>query len=386
MKLTPLDIHHKEFRRALRGYNEEEVDVFLDHVAEEFERIFKENIDSKEQVEKMQEKVKQYEGVEETLQKALLTAQKAADEVQSNARKESDLIIKDAELKAKEIIQHILTEKQNLTSELSTLRAAEKEFKEKFKDMLTQYLNVIEKDQKTDVPKVIPQPEPEETEAPEPLQDIETIDEIKTQKEPVIERAVEEVPPIQTDIEAKRAEIEAAEAGIEAKRVEAVKKREENEAKHEQLDARKNDSDQKTNIFGKPKGFGAPPNPTVSSFPTDQKNGLSDEGQKDEAKPNGDGEIKVTLSPHSANDEQKKDVQGDAGGDGEINVTLSSHSANDEQKKDDEGDAGLAAASVSSFFDDDLGVDEEEKKPDWHVNTVDRSEGSDNTEREDEKP
>ena len=119
MKLTPLDIHHKEFRRALRGYNEEEVDVFLDHVAEEFERVFKENIDSKEQVEKMQEKVKQYEGVEDTLQKALLTAQKAADEVQSNAQKESDLIIKDAELKAKEIIQHILTEKPMAISVVS---------------------------------------------------------------------------------------------------------------------------------------------------------------------------------------------------------------------------------------------------------------------------
>ncbi len=382
MKLTPLDIHHKEFRRALRGYNEEEVDVFLDQVAEEFERVFKENIDSKEQVEKMREKVKQYEGVEETLQKALLTAQKAADEVQSNAQKESDLIIKDAELKAKEIIQHILTDKQNLNSELSTLRAAEKEFKEKFKDMLTQYLNVVEKGQKIEVPEVVPQPEPEEKEASEPSPDIEAIDEIKAQQETVIEKSVEEVSSGWIGPEAKRAEIEAKEAEIEAKRVEAVKKREENEAKHEQLDAQENVSDQKTNIFGKPQGFGAPPNPTVSSFPTDQKNGLSDEVQKDEAKPNSDGEIKVTLSSHSANDEQKKDDEVD----GETKATLSSHSANDEQKKDDEGDAGLAAASVSSFFDDDLGVDEEEKKPDWQVNTVDGSEGSDHAEGEDEKP
>src|SRR3972149_6485932 len=99
MKLTPLDIHHKEFRRAIRGYNEEEVDVFLDQVAEEFERVFKENIELKEQVEGMKDKVKQYEGVEQTLQKALLTGQRAADEVQYSAQKESELIIKDAELK-----------------------------------------------------------------------------------------------------------------------------------------------------------------------------------------------------------------------------------------------------------------------------------------------
>src|SRR3989304_2738748 len=127
MKLTPLDIHHKEFRRAIRGYNEEEVDVFLDQVAEEFERVFKENIDLKDQIEGMKDKVKQYEGVEQTLQRALRTAQQAADEVQNNAQKESELIVKDAELKAKEIIQQVLTEKQNLASEVRALKRAERE-------------------------------------------------------------------------------------------------------------------------------------------------------------------------------------------------------------------------------------------------------------------
>src|SRR3989304_666833 len=143
MKLTPLDIHHKEFRRAIRGYNEEEVDVFLDQVAEEFERVFKENIELKEQVEGMKDKVKQYEGVEQTLQKALLTAQHAADEVQNSAQKESELIVKDAELKAKEIIQQVLTEKQNLQNELGGLKSAERDFRDKFKSLLTQYLDVI---------------------------------------------------------------------------------------------------------------------------------------------------------------------------------------------------------------------------------------------------
>src|SRR3972149_6749281 len=110
MKLTPLDIHQKEFRRDIRGYNEEEVDIFLDQVAEEFERVFKENIELKEYVESMKDKVKQYEGVEQTLQKALLTAQQAADEVQENAKKESELIIRDAETKSKEIVQQTIEE------------------------------------------------------------------------------------------------------------------------------------------------------------------------------------------------------------------------------------------------------------------------------------
>ncbi|MEW6189676.1 MAG: DivIVA domain-containing protein [Actinomycetota bacterium] len=143
MKLTPLDIHHKEFRRAIRGYNEEEVDAFLDEVAEEFERLFKENIELKEQLEKLQEKVTQYENIEQTLQKTLVTAQKMAEEVQANAKKEAELIVKDAELKAKATIQDILEEKQNLQVTYSNLKQAEEEFRARFKAMLESYLSMI---------------------------------------------------------------------------------------------------------------------------------------------------------------------------------------------------------------------------------------------------
>lgn len=145
MSLTPLDIHHKEFHRSIRGYNEEEVDVFLDQVADEFERMFNHNRELQEKVEKMQDKVEQYEGLEQTLQKAILTAQQAADDVQLNAQKESELIVKDAELKAKEIIQDIADKKEEIKGDLHSLKNAEKEFRSKFKGLLKSYLQVIKK-------------------------------------------------------------------------------------------------------------------------------------------------------------------------------------------------------------------------------------------------
>jgi len=67
MKLTPLDIHHKEFTHSLRGYNEAEVDEFLDQVADELERLFKENIDLNEKLEATEERVKSYQDMERTL-------------------------------------------------------------------------------------------------------------------------------------------------------------------------------------------------------------------------------------------------------------------------------------------------------------------------------
>ncbi len=143
MKLTPLDIHHKEFRRALRGYNEEDVDIFLDEVAEEFERLFKENIDLKEQIERAQSKVQQYEGIEETLQKTLLTAQKSAEEVKGRAVKEAELIIKDAEAKARETLQGILKEREQVQGSFNELKKAEKDFRLKFRSLLESFLTMV---------------------------------------------------------------------------------------------------------------------------------------------------------------------------------------------------------------------------------------------------
>jgi len=143
MIITPLDIHHKEFKRAIRGYNEEDVDVFLDEVAENFELLYKENTDLKEQLENIDAKIKQYENIEETLKNTLFTAQKSAEEVQSNAKKEAELIIRDAELKSKEIIQGALNEKTKIQATINALRQAEEEFRMRFKSLLDSYLSVL---------------------------------------------------------------------------------------------------------------------------------------------------------------------------------------------------------------------------------------------------
>lgn len=144
MKLTPLDIHHKEFHRAIRGYNEEEVDKFLDEVAEEFERLFKENIELKEQLEKIKQDLESYLGMEKTLHNTLLTAQKSAEDITIHAQKESELILRDAELKGKEIIQEAYDLKHKYETTLSHLKEAEEEFRNKFKSMLESYMRIAD--------------------------------------------------------------------------------------------------------------------------------------------------------------------------------------------------------------------------------------------------
>jgi len=139
MKLTPLDIRHKEFKRGMRGYVDGEVDEFLDEVADEFERLFKENIELSERTEGLQEKLDQYRNLEETLQNTLVAAQRSAEELKANAQKEAQLMLSEAELKAREMVNQSYADKQTVEKQIVVLKAAEEDFRFKFRSLLDGY-------------------------------------------------------------------------------------------------------------------------------------------------------------------------------------------------------------------------------------------------------
>jgi cell division initiation protein len=154
MKLTPLDIRHKEFKRGMRGYVDEEVDEFLDQIADEFERLFKDNIDLGERVENLEEQVTRYRRIEETLQKTLVSAQQSAEELKQNATKEGQLILRDAELKARQMVNESYADKQRIEGSLTKLRGVEEEFRIRFRQLLEGFLKQVEQ-----APPVAPPPQ-----------------------------------------------------------------------------------------------------------------------------------------------------------------------------------------------------------------------------------
>ncbi len=147
MKLTPLDIRHKEFRRAVRGYSDEDVDVFLDEVADEFERVFQQNVELQDRLERLEQQVQQYESLRETLQNTLVSAQQQADETKANAHKEAELILKDAELKGRDLVNQSYTDKQKVQQALIQLRQIEEDFRFKFRSLLEAHLNLLTEDE-----------------------------------------------------------------------------------------------------------------------------------------------------------------------------------------------------------------------------------------------
>ena len=139
MKLTPLDIRHKEFKRGMRGYVDGEVDEFLDEVADEFERLFKENIELSERGEALQEKLDQYRNLEETLQNTLVAAQRSAEELKANAQKEAQLMLSEAELKARQMVNQSYGDKQAVEKQIVVLKSSEEDFRFKFRSLLEGY-------------------------------------------------------------------------------------------------------------------------------------------------------------------------------------------------------------------------------------------------------
>lgn len=102
--LTPLEIQKQTFSRALKGYNSDEVRAYLGLVAEEIERLVKDVDRLARENAHLREDLDDHSQRERILKDTLLSAQKVSEDVKTNARKEAELIVKDAELLADRVI------------------------------------------------------------------------------------------------------------------------------------------------------------------------------------------------------------------------------------------------------------------------------------------
>ena len=136
MKLTPMDINNKEFKRGLRGYNAEEVDEFLDEVVESYEELYKENSKLKETVTRLKDKVEHYEKLEVTIQNTLVLAQNAAEQAKETSQKEADLIINNANETAQKILDKAHNDVISINDEYERVKEEFIKFRAKFRGFM----------------------------------------------------------------------------------------------------------------------------------------------------------------------------------------------------------------------------------------------------------
>ena len=146
MPLTPLDIHNKEFSRRLRGYDEDEVNEFLDLVIKDYEALIRENKEMQNQMLSLQERLNHFSNIEDTLSKAIIVAQEAADEVRSNAKKEAQLIVKEAEKNADRIVNESLNKSRRVSLEVDELKKQASVYRARFRTLVEAQLELLAED------------------------------------------------------------------------------------------------------------------------------------------------------------------------------------------------------------------------------------------------
>ncbi|MBA4116506.1 MAG: DivIVA domain-containing protein [Rubrobacter sp.] len=144
MAIRPVDIRRKEFKSGFRGYDANQVDDFLDEVADEFERTFAENQRLSEEITSLQERTQQFEDLETSIREALVHAQQVARDLRQNAGKEAELIVREANEQAHRILADSSGRVERVKESYEVLHKAKQEFASDFRYLLKSYLAVMD--------------------------------------------------------------------------------------------------------------------------------------------------------------------------------------------------------------------------------------------------
>ncbi|NTU42088.1 MAG: DivIVA domain-containing protein [Nitrospirales bacterium] len=146
MRITPLDIQQKQFPVKFRGFDVEEVYSFLEVIREELEELLRENATLKEQLSRADAQIQEFRNMESTLRETLTTAQKMIEDYKNNAKKEVELTLRDAELKAETMLQDAQEKVVKIHEDIVDLKGIRRHFKEEVRRLIESHLNMIDFD------------------------------------------------------------------------------------------------------------------------------------------------------------------------------------------------------------------------------------------------
>jgi cell division initiation protein len=146
MRITPLDIQQKQFPMKFRGFDVDEVYSFLELVREEMEELMRENASLKEQLSRTDAQLQEYNNMSVTLRETLMTTQQIVEDYKTNSRKEADLIIREAESKADDIIKAAQVKAVKIHEDIVELKGIRRHFKEEVRRLIESHVKMIEFD------------------------------------------------------------------------------------------------------------------------------------------------------------------------------------------------------------------------------------------------
>lgn len=144
MRITPMDIRQQQFTvRMFRGFHPQEVDAFLEDVADDYEALLKENALLKEQIAAQEERQRGVVERERMLQETLVTTQRLVEEMKAAAKRESDLIVREAELRGEKAVEAARGEEAKIRVEIQALKRTRRQVTEDLLATVERYQRLL---------------------------------------------------------------------------------------------------------------------------------------------------------------------------------------------------------------------------------------------------
>src|ERR687893_155809 len=144
MPIRPIDVRRKEFKNSLRGYDANQVDDFLDAVADEFERAYTDNSRMREEISSLRERLQQFEELEGSIRPALVHAEQAADDLRRSASREADFTIREAKARSHQMLAESSARVERIQESYEALQEAKRNFTNDFRHLLKTYMDMME--------------------------------------------------------------------------------------------------------------------------------------------------------------------------------------------------------------------------------------------------
>lgn len=143
--MTPLDIQTKTFKKAINGYDKNDVDSYLELILADYEKLYTSSIESTDKINTLSKLVDSYKAMEDNMKNSIMVAQQAAEDVTKNAREKAEITVSEANLKAQAIIAEAEGKIKDLSGELAQLRTAMELYKSQAVGMLNAQIEVVNK-------------------------------------------------------------------------------------------------------------------------------------------------------------------------------------------------------------------------------------------------
>ncbi len=155
MPIRPIDVRRKEFKNGFRGYEANQVDDFLDAVADEFERNYTENQRMREEVSSLRDRLQQFEDLEGSIRAALVHAEQASNDlrraatqeaegIKQSAQREADFTIREAQSRSHQMLADSSARIERVKDSYDALQEAKRSFANDFRHLLKTYTEMME--------------------------------------------------------------------------------------------------------------------------------------------------------------------------------------------------------------------------------------------------